>query len=103
MAKSKNGVNKSEEVRKLLGDNPALTAKEIRDTLAQRGIDVTGGLIYLVRGKMNAKKRRQTRDKVTRVTSGQGDPVAIIHKVKALATELGGLKKLQALVEVLST
>jgi hypothetical protein len=100
MAKKKDGVNKSEAVRELLTQNPKMETKEVIDTLGQKGIEVKAGLIYLIRGKMRKKKRRQVREKVAQVT-GKSDPVAMIRKVKALAEEAGGLGKLKALVDVM--
>lgn len=97
-------VNKSNEVRELLAQNPKAPAKEIQETLAKRGINVSGNLIYLLKSKAGAKRRRQKREKVAQVvsTSGHGDPVVTIRKVKALASDVGGMKKLTALLEALS-
>ena len=44
MAKQKNGVNKSEEIRQLLKANPKITAKEVTDALSAKGIKVSGKL-----------------------------------------------------------
>jgi hypothetical protein len=108
MAKHKNGVNKSEEVRQLLKANPAITAKEVADKLAEKGIKVAPNLFYFVKGQMKGRKSRKHRaQKVVTsvVASTHGsriDAVATILKVKALANEVGGMKTLKALVEALS-
>lgn len=100
----KSEVSKSYEVRELLAQNPKSSAKEIQATLAKRGIIVSSNLIYLLKSKAGAQRRRQKREKVAQVvsTSGHGDPVATIRKVKALAAEVGGMRKLITLAEVLS-
>lgn len=97
-------INKSDEIRKLFTENPKLKAREVIDALAERGIKVTGGLVYLIKSKMKATRRREKRENASRVVSsnGHGDPVATIRKVKALAGEVGGLSKLRLLVEALS-
>jgi hypothetical protein len=104
--KSNASLNKSEEIRKLFRENPKLSAREVVQTLAGRGITVGDTLVYFVKGKMKGrrgrrKKARQMVAKVAAVTNGV-DPVATILKVKGLATDLGGLKKLKALVDALS-
>lgn len=104
----KTGVNKSHEVRELLAQDPKTPAKEIQETLAKRGITVSGNLIYLLKSKIGAKKRRQRREKAVRVMSSSGssnsssDALALIRKVKSLASDVGGMKKLMSLVEALS-
>ena len=98
-------INKSEEIRKLLREDPKAKAKDVQAKLAEQGIKVSGNLIYLLKSKMYAKKRRQKRVKVAAVmaTNGRsGDPVTTIRKVKALAAEVGGMAKLKGLIEVLS-
>jgi hypothetical protein len=112
--KTKNGeVNKSAELRELLKQNPGITATEAVATLAQRGIKVNAGLFYFNKGRMKGKKgrRKKARQMVANVTatmSNNGAPptktsdvVATILKVKHLAADVGGLKKLRALVEAL--
>jgi hypothetical protein len=98
-------VNKSEEIRKLLRENPMLSANEVIETLGGQGIRVASTLVYFVKGHMKGKKgrRKKARQMVAKVAAtGNGDPVATILKVKGLATELGGVKKLKALVDALS-
>lgn len=108
MVKQKNGVNKSEEIRQLLKVNPKITAKEVCSTLGEKGIKVSEKLYYLVKGKMlgrqaHKKKARNMVAKVAESTgSGSADALSTILKVKSWANEVGGLKKLRALVEALS-
>jgi len=105
MPKKKNGVNKSEEIRQVFKSNPKMPVKEVVATLAGRGIKVADTQVYFVKGKM---KGRQGRHKKARqmvanvVATGNTDPVKTILKVKAWGNEVGGLKKLKALVDALS-
>src|SRR5471032_2804488 len=108
MAKKKNGVNKSEEVRQMLKANPAITAKEVVAAMNAKGLKISGNLYYFIKGQMKGRKGRKkkaqkmvaTVAEATNVT--KSDALSTILKVKALANELGGLKKLKALVEALS-
>jgi hypothetical protein len=104
-------VNKSEEIRQLIKANPKITAPEAVSTLADRGIKIDPGLFYFNKGKMKGMKgrRRKMRRKVASVmsngvvsaTPAKSDVVGMIMKVKGLAAEVGGLRKLAELVEAL--
>jgi hypothetical protein len=105
MARPKSDVNRSEEIRKLLTANPDMPAKDVVATLGKRGIKITDSLVYLVRGRIRGRKgrRKKARQFVAKVAAtGNPDPVATVLKVKRWAGEVGGLKKLKALVDVLS-
>jgi hypothetical protein len=106
MAKTRNGVNKSAEIRHLLKANPEIGAKEVVAKFAEKGIKISDALFYFVKGQMRGRKARKTkaRKMVARVavTTGTVDALATILKIKHLASEVGGLKKLRALVEALS-
>ena len=105
MAKKKNGVNKSEEIRQLMRAHPEMSVKEIMSTLAGRGIKVADTLVYYIKGKMKGRKGRHKRAQrmVANVAAtGNTNPVAMILKVMGWASEVGGLKKLKALVDALS-
>jgi hypothetical protein len=97
-------VSMSQRIRDVLADNPDLTGPEIISTLAAKGFRAKPALVYYVKAHVRAKKRRQTRQKVEKVVSSNGslDPLAVIVKVKGLAAEVGGIKKLKELVEALS-
>lgn len=106
MAKKKDDVNKSEEIRQLLKANPDMPVKVVVANLAGRGLTVTDNLVYFIKGKMKGRKGRKKRarqmvEKVS-ATTGNTDAVATILKVKRWASEVGGLKKLKALVDALS-
>ena len=108
MAKRKNGVNKSEEIRQMLKANPKVSAKEVKGALEAKGIKISDKLYYLVKGKMLGKqaRKKKARKMVAKVaeTTGtsNGDALSTILKVKSWANQVGGLKRLRALVEALS-
>jgi len=104
MEKRKNGVNKSEEIRQVFKSNPKMPVKEVVSTLAGRGIKVADNQVYFVKGKMSGRRGRRKKAglMVARVTAtGNTDPVKTILKVKGWASEVGGMKKLKALVDAL--
>jgi len=105
MAKRKNGVNKSEEIRQVFKSNPKMPVKEVVATLAGRGIKVADNLVYFVKGKITGRRgrRKHAGQMVARVAAtGNSDPVKTILKVKGWANEVGGMKNLKALVDALS-
>ena len=106
MARRKGGINKSEQIRQLYQAHPELKAKEVVAALAEKGIDVTEGLVYYIKGKISGRKGRKKKAqkavaKVAQVTGG-ADALATILKVKSLANTLGGMKKLKALIDALT-
>jgi hypothetical protein len=76
--------------------------------LGAKGIKISDKLYYLVKGKMlgkqaHKKKARKMVAKVAQTTGGgNGDALSTILKVKSWANQVGGLKRLRALVEALS-
>ncbi len=108
MAKKNDGINRSEEIRNLLKTNPEIGPKDAIAKLAEKGIEVSNGLFYFVKGQIKGRKARKTRAQkaVTKVAeythANRTDAVTTILKVKACAKEVGGMKSLKALVEALS-
>jgi hypothetical protein len=112
MAKKAASPNKSEAIRQLLKANPKMKAKEIVSTLSAEGVNATEALVYFVKGKLRGRKARKRRvskkaakvaEKVAKVgvTTNGLDALSVILKVKKLASEVGGMGKLQAMVEAL--
>ena len=101
-------VSKSSAVRTILKGNRKMMAKDVVFALAEKGIVVTEGLVYYVKGKMKGRGgRKKTSQAVVQVAarasvSENGDALKTILKVKGWAAEVGGMKKLKALVEALS-
>jgi len=112
MAKKSGDINKSEEVRKLLKANPAITAKEVVAALAEKGIKISNALFYFTKGQMKGRKARKQKDRKTATAKVaeasiviKGDvlsSILTILKVKGWAKEVGGMKTLKAIVEALS-
>jgi hypothetical protein len=110
--RAKGGPNKSASIRELYTQNPAIQAKDIISTLAAKGIKVTPGLVYMVKGSMKGEKKRTPKAVTSGTPVATGTPtaakssgssaVATIGKIKSLAGEVGGLKTLKALVDALS-
>jgi hypothetical protein len=95
-------VNRSAAIRELYAQYPKLPVKDAVALLAQQGVGVTEALVYIVRKKMKRKARRQARVKTPMAVSTNGDPLAMIKKIKAVAADVGGMNKLEALIEALS-
>ena len=105
MPRQKGGVNKSEEIRQLFRSNPEMPVKEVVSNLAGRGIKVADTMVYYIKGKMKGRQGRHKKAQrmvANVVATGNHDPVKTILKVKSWANEVGGLKKLKALVDALS-
>src|SRR5258708_32475236 len=105
MAKRKNGVNKSEEIRQLLKANPKLSAKEAIAALGAKGVEISDALFYFVKGQIKGRKGRKKKAKqvVAKAAETTNGPktyaLSTIVKIKTLAAAVGGLKELKALVE----
>ena len=111
MAK-KRDVNQSHEIREVLTANPEIKAKEVVEKLAEKGIKVNVGLVYMIKGKLQGRKSRKKRaqkvvDKVNAASTGsvastRDQTVAEILKVRSFAEEVGGMQRLKVLVDALS-
>jgi len=92
----------------MLKTNPNIGPKEVTSILAKKGVEVSHALFYFVKCQMKGRKSRMTRAQkvVTKVANfkhgTRTDAETTILKVKACATEVGGMKNLKALVEALS-
>jgi hypothetical protein len=106
MAKKKQDINQSEEIRNFLGANPKAKAKEVVAKLAEQGINVKVGLVYIVKGKMMGRKgrKKKAREMVEKVGAtnshvSRDQTVAEMLKVKRFAKEVGGMKRLKIIVD----
>lgn len=101
---AKKSATKADRIREILAVEPHTPTKEVVDALATKGVKVSANHVYLIKSKMKMKRRRQVRAKVAAVTQRNGtpNPAQAVKKVKLLALELGGLKNLKQLVDVLS-
>jgi hypothetical protein len=104
-------VNKSAAIRDLIKEYPKITGPEAIAALGARGININQGLFYFNKGRLKGKKGRRKKarqmvESVTATMSSNGpaktsDVIGTIIKVKHLAGEVGGLKKLRALIDAL--
>src|ERR1043165_6673184 len=101
-------INMSEEIRQVLKASPDMKTREVVAALAKQGIEVKSGLVSLVKGQMKGRQHRKekVRKMVAKVaattgTTGHHDAVSLILTVKSLASEVGGIDKLKALVDAL--
>ena len=111
MAKAKS--NKSQAIRDYFTANPKAKAKEVVAGLAGKGITVSEGLVYAVKGGMKEKKRRKkqvvkaalaaTHERaVANPIVAKADALTMIREVKSLAAKAGGYAKLKELVDALA-
>src|SRR5215510_1497166 len=105
-SKAENGKsgNRSQAVREALAENPKAGSKEIIAQLAKKGIKVSPTLVYYVRSKQNQQKRRQRRERVAAASrqTAAVNPVEAVSRVKGLAREVGGIRNLKQLVDLLA-
>lgn len=97
-------VNRSQAVRDFLAENPGADSQAIIAGLGGKGIKVTPTMVYYVRSKLRHAKRKDKRDRAaaaSRLTTAR-DPVELVSRVKDLAREVGGLKNLKQLVDLLA-
>jgi uroporphyrinogen-III synthase len=111
MAKSKpvessNGeaVNRSQAIREALTEFPKASSKEIVGKLAERGIRVAPTLVYYVKSKRNQAKRKKRRADAAAMSASTKvkNPVELVLRVKEMAREVGGIKYLKQLVDLLA-
>jgi hypothetical protein len=103
MAKRK-GVNKSQAIRDMLAAKPKATVKDIVEEMAKKGHKVSPNLVYFLRAKGRAKRRRAKRQKAVAASRAAGhiDAVGLVMDVRHLAVKAGGMKRLKELVDILS-
>jgi hypothetical protein len=104
MAKKKNGVNKSDAIRQMLAEHPEAKSPEIVSLLAKKGIKVSANLVYFVKARSRARKRKVRRQKAVAASRNAGiaNPIELILDVRRLAEKAGGLRQLKQLVDILA-
>jgi hypothetical protein len=91
-------VNKSQAIRELFAQDPKMESKAVIAGLAERGVKVSPTMVYYVRSKMKQAKRKEKRARV----AANSNPVELVLRVKDLAREVGGIKHLKQLVDLLA-
>jgi hypothetical protein len=96
-------VNKSEAIRTALTTYPNMTTREIIAKIAESGIKVTPTMVYFIRSKQKQAGRKDRRDRATESSrlSGARNPIELVARVKELAREVGGIRNLKQLVDLL--
>lgn len=99
-----NGKNRSDAIREIFARNPKATSKEVMAELAKQGMKVSATLVYYVKSKKDRANRREKRERAVESSREAGvlNPVALVIKVKDLALELGGMKQLKKLVDLMA-
>ena len=100
---SGNGVNKSAAIREALAAHPAAGPKEIVTLLGEKGLKVSSTLVYYIKSQSKRAKQSEKRQRLAASMNGRyGNPVDVVRKVKSLAGEVGGIKNLKSLVDLLA-
>jgi hypothetical protein len=96
--------HRSAAIREMLAQHPHSTSTEIVSLLKEKGIKVNPHLVYYVKGRLRKEKRVQKRQHVLETSRqiGNADPVALILKVRGLAHDAGGIRKLKQLIDALA-
>lgn len=90
--------NKSQAIREVFDLDPKMDSKTVMARLADKGVKVSATMVYYVRSKMNQAKRKDKRARVAATTN----PVELVLRVKDLSREMGGIKNLKQLVDLLA-
>ena len=99
MPKAENKVNKSQVIREVLAANPKADYKTVIARAAEKGAKVSQTMVYYVRSKLGQAARRAKRDQAAATSR---NPVELVSRVKQLANEVGGIKNLKQLVDLLA-
>lgn len=97
-------INKSQAIREALDEHPRAKSKEIVALLAEKGIKVAPTLVYYVKSKRRQAKARQKREQIAEASrrTSAPNPVQLVQRVKSLAEEVGGIRNLKHLVDLLA-
>ena len=93
-------VNKSQVIRDYIAGHPDAPPKAIRLALSEQGVEVSDGLVGVVKYGGKKSKKAASAHRVSRRSKG-GLSVDDLIEVKRLADELGGVKELRKALELL--
>lgn len=104
MARATRPGTKSEAIREMLRANPRMKTRAVVEALKEKGTVVTPNLVYLQKAKMKGRRRRQKREQMLANSrqAGIANPVDFLLKIKQLAGDVGGIRKLKQFVDVLA-
>lgn len=97
-------VNKSEAIRAALAAYPKLPTRELIAKISESGVKVTPTMVYFIRSKQKQAGRKDRRDRAAESSrlSGARNPIELVSRVKELAREVGGIRNLKQLVDLLA-
>lgn len=103
-AESTPRVNKSQAIRNLLATDPRADSKSVIAQLGEKGVRVSPTMVYYVRSKLKHAQQKAKRERVAETSRGSGvaNPVELVLRVKDLAREVGGIRHLKQLVDLLA-
>jgi hypothetical protein len=109
MAANDNDINKSAAIREVLAQNGDMTAPAVVSALGKQGISVTAALVYSVKKTQQEKKAKEAKraaqangNKAKTPVKGSSNPAKLVSDVKSIAGQVGGMKNLKQLVDVLA-
>ncbi len=94
MAQQKPEVNKSQIIRDFVTKNPMASYSEVVAALAEKGTNVSKDLVYVVKGKMKAKKHKEQREKAAAVAASTEAP-ADVNKSEEIRQDLKANRKMR--------
>jgi hypothetical protein len=93
--------SKSAAIRDYIASNPNAKPKEILSVLKARGIDVSVGLISMVKYAKPKVGKKRGRPKGTAKTSASGLSADQLLAAKALADSMGGIQKTREALDLI--
>ena len=100
-SKKKSDVNKSEEIRNYLAKHRKATPIQVKEALAEQGIDVTPALVSQVKSKLRKKRPRRTQP----ANQAKASPVVRMDDLlaaKSFIEKVGSLDKAQSAIGILA-
>jgi hypothetical protein len=97
-------VNKSQAIRDVFAENPKAETRVVIARLAEKGVKVSPTMVYYVRSKQRLANRKAKRARVAESSAKTGipNPVELVLRVKDMAREVGGIRNLKQLVDLLA-
>ena len=102
-AKKKPEVNKTEEIRNILENDPKAKPTEIATILAKRGIKVTAGYVSTIKTALKKKKGSSKKARKSATAKSSGDHVSLqqLLEAKKFADKIGSVDEAGKLLQAL--
>jgi microcystin degradation protein MlrC len=97
-------VNRSQAIRDVFAENPHTDTKAVITRLAEKGVKVSPTMVYYIRSKQRLARKKAKRARVAESSrkTGATNPVELVLRVKDMAREVGGIRNLKQLVDLLA-